>query len=378
MADVSVTINGVIFANPVLPAAGPNVRTGAMMVAAARGGAGGLVSKTVSVRPARDERPTIRRTGNGGLMNSETWSEIPVEEYLDDLARAKRTGLPLVVSIGYGPDEVARLGKLVEREVSPDVFEFSTHYSGRDAGPLVDVARSLREAVHTPIWMKISPNVVDVGALAQAVSPYVDGFVAINSYGPVLDFDPDDPVRLLGSADGTGWLSGPPIRPIALQIVRELAQSQDKPVVGVGGISTGRDAIQFLMVGAHLVQVCSEAIRSGHGVYGRIAGEIDAWLEAHDHESVADIRGAFPAGPPRIGGRDGTGADGETDSARRVVIAVDAELCTGCGSCFRACMHGALQMGDGVAVATPAACIGCGYCLESCRFTALCLEEQTA
>lgn len=377
MAETSVTISGVTFPNPVLTAAGPNVRNGAMMVAAAEGGAGGLVSKTVSVRPARDERPTIRRTGNGGLMNTETWSEIAVEEYLGDLAQAKGTGLPLVVSIGYRPDEVARLAKLIEQEVSPDVFEFSTHYTGRGTGPLVDVARSLREAVDTPIWMKVSPNVTDIGALAKAVSGYVDGFVAINSYGPVLDFDPDDPVMLLGSADGTGWLSGPPIRPIALQIVRELVQAQDKPVVGVGGVSTGRDAIRFLMVGAHLVQVCSEAIRSGHGVYGRIAGELEAWLEAHGYATVADIRGAFPAGPTRIA-RDTGVIEADEDGSRRIVIAVDTELCTGCGACVPTCVHGALQMADDIAVATPDTCIGCGYCIESCRFAALGLEEQPA
>ena len=377
MADTSVTINGITFENPVLTAAGPNVRTGAMMTAAVRGGAGGVVSKTVSVRAARDERPTIRRTANGGLVSAETWSEIPIEQYLNDLAEARDAGVPLVVSVGSRPEEVATLGQLIEREITPDAFEFSTRYTGRDVAPLVDVARSLRDAVRTPIWMKISPHGPDIATLATAAGPYVDGFVAINSYGPVLDFDPDDPVELLGNPDGSGWLSGPPIRPIALRIVQELVQMQEKPVVGVGGVSTGRDAVQFIMVGAHLIQVCTAAIRSGHDVYGRIADELGAWLDEHGHASVTEIRGRFPSGPPRIDRQREMGAVDEV-RARRVIIAVDAERCTGCEACVGSCIHGALRMADKLAVVIPGNCIGCGYCIEGCRFGALTLEERPA
>lgn len=375
MADTSVTLHAIRFRNPVLPAAGPNVRTGAMMAAAAAGGAGGIVSKTVSVRPASDPRPTIRRSGNGGLLNSETWSEVPLEEYLEELSQAKRTGLPLIVSIGYRPEEVARLGELIERMVSPDAFEFSTHYSGTDVAPLVEVAQSLRAAVHSPVWMKVSPSVANVPALAEAVSPYVDGFVAINSYGPVLDFDPENPVPLLGSPDGTGWLSGPPIRPIALRIVYELSRSQDKPVIGVGGIASGRDAVQFFMAGAHMVQVCTAAIRSGHAVYGRIAAEIDAWLDSHGFASIEEIRGRYPAGPAAVR-RAQAGA--AATSVGTIVMTVDPGKCTGCEACIGSCVHGALRMEGGVAVVDPAACIGCGLCGDSCRFAAMMLEELPA
>jgi len=367
MADLSTRVTRIELAHPVLPAAGPNVRTGAMMAAAVGGGAAGIVSKTVSTTAATDARPTIRRTTNRGMVNAETWSEIPVDDYLAHLAEAKATGAPLVVSIGYHPDEVATLGRLIESEVAPHAFEFSTHYTGSETAPLVEVARSLRETVSVPVWMKISPGFPDIPALASAVAPYVDAFVAINSYGPVLDFDPANPAPPLGSPDGTGWLSGPPIRPIALRIVAELARTQEKPVVGVGGIACGRDAVQFLMAGASAVGVCTVAIEEGHGVYGRIAREIDAWLDEHGYASVDEVRGAYPAGPamparsPRrrstrdgLGGSAGrrpAGPDARTARAasppgaappEAAVMTVDADACTGCRACVKSCVHGAL------------------------------------
>jgi dihydroorotate dehydrogenase subfamily 1 len=365
MADIRVEINGIAFPNPVLPAAGPNVRTGAMMLAAAEGGAGGIVSKTVSVRPAVDARPTIRRTTNGGLMNSETWSEIPVEQYLDDLRAAKEAGVPLIASVGYRPDEVAELGALIEREIAPDAFEFSTHYTGKETEPLISVAERLRGAVSAPIWMKVSPNFPDIPALAKGVAPYVDGFVAINSYGPVLDFNPEDPRQLLGSGDGTGWMSGPPIRPIALRVVHQLATMQEKPVIGVGGVERGRDAIQFFMAGASLVQVCTAAIRKGHGVYGRIAAEIDEWLDGHGHNSLADIVGRFQPSE-------------RAEATRGHVMTISGDACTGCRACVGSCVHGAISMAGEIAAVDADLCIGCGYCQDSCRYDAMKLEVGTA
>ncbi len=293
MADLSVSVNGILFSNPVLTAAGPNVRTADQMLGAVAGGAGGIVSKTVSVRAAQDPRPTIRGTVCRGLMNCETWSEMPAEEYVLECRKVKQAGVPLIVSIGYKPDEVSRLGKWFETEVGPAAIEFSTHYTGRSLDPLIEVAHALRASVSVPIWMKISPNFPDVEKLAMAVAPIVDGFVAINSYGPVLDFDVESGAPLLGSDQGQGWMSGPPILPIALRIVHVLTSVQDRPVIGVGGIEKGVDAVKFFMAGASAVQICSAAIRNGHTVYGRVAREIGEWLDQHGYDSVEEIRGLY-------------------------------------------------------------------------------------
>ena len=293
MATISSTVNGVFFPNPVLTAAGPNVGSPARLRDAVLGGAGGIVTKTVSVMPAKDPRPTIRKSPCGGLLNCETWSELPVESYLESYREIKKSGVPLVTSIGYTPDDVRKLGKLLEREVKPDIFEFSTHYTGKSIEPLVDVAKALRETVSVPIWMKISPATPDIEELAVRASEFVDGFVAINSLGPALDFDIESAKPALGSSYGQGWLSGPPILPLALQIVYQIASVQTRPVIGVGGISCGEDALKFIMAGASLVQICSAAVRHGSQIYGRVAAEIGQWLDSRGIGSIEDVRGRY-------------------------------------------------------------------------------------
>lgn len=390
MADISTMVNGIRFPNPVMSAAGPNVRSGALMRAAIAGGVGGVVAKTVSVVAAEDRRPTIRRTSGKGLMNAETWSEVPVEEYLTDLRETKaaaagggageasgtggmgRAKIPLIPSVGYKPEDVARLGALLEKEIAPAAIEFSTHYTGKSHDPLVAVARSLREAVSVPIWMKISPTTPGIEELVAAAEPYVDAFVAINSYGPVLDFDPEDPRALLGTPDGSGWLSGAPIRTIALNIVYRIAHTQSKPVIAVGGIESGVDAIKFLMAGASAVQVCSAAIRRGNDVYGKIAGEIDSWLEKHGYASVSEVIGFY----------DPTGRPGEAAPPIEAVdprMTIDPAACTGCKACLGQCIHGAIgwNADTGKAHILPKACIGCGYCQDVCKYDAMELKEMT-
>jgi dihydroorotate dehydrogenase subfamily 1 len=366
MANLSVSVNGITFPNPVLTAAGPNVRTADLMLQAAAGGAGGIVSKTVSVRPAHDPRPTIRGTACKGLMNCETWSEMPVEEYVDECRKVKDAGVPLVVSIGYKPDEVSRLGRLFGTEVGPAAIEFSTHYVGRSLEPLVEVAQALRASVSIPIWMKISPNFPDIERLAVTVAPFVDGFVAINSYGPVLDFDVESGAPLLGSDQGQGWMSGPPILPIALRIVHVLTSIQDRPVIGVGGIEKGVDAIKFFMAGASAVQICSAAIRNGHSAYGKVAREIGEWLDKHAYGSVQEIQGLYGK---RL--RERRGYDGVP------MMTVDPEKCTGCEACQSHCIQGALLMDDGISQVEVERCIGCGFCQDYCAYDAMEMKEKS-
>ncbi len=373
MADLAVKLNGIDFANPVLPAAGPNVRDARMMLSAIEGGAGAVVSKTFSVKAAEDPRPNIMAASNRGCINCETWSEIPMESFLDELRKVKREtppSVPLIVSIGYRPEEVREIGKRLEDEIKPDAIEFSTHYTGSSLKPLLDVAESLREAVSCPIWMKLSPNFPDLEQLARAAAPIVHAFVAINSYGPVLDFDVEEPRPLLGSDSGEGWLSGPPIRPMALQIVWRLATIQKKPVIGVGGVERGVDAIKFFMAGASLVQVCSAAIKDGNTAYGRIASEMADWLESHGYDSPEQVRGLYGRNlrePGEKKNRFGISA----------VMSVDAERCTGCGACISRCVHGALEMtSSNLASVLTERCIGCGFCRSFCRFGALELRED--
>ncbi|MPN12315.1 Dihydroorotate dehydrogenase A (fumarate) [bioreactor metagenome] len=88
-------------------------------------------------------------------------------------------------------------------------------------------------------------------------------------------------------------MSGPPILPIALRIVYETSISQPKPVIGVGGIEKGEDAIKFFMTGASLVQICSGALKKGSAIYGTVSQEIEEWLEKHGYSSIDDVQNKY-------------------------------------------------------------------------------------
>ncbi|MDC7125871.1 MAG: hypothetical protein PQJ46_09895, partial [Spirochaetales bacterium] len=121
----------------------------------------------------------------------------------------------------------------------------------------------------------------------------VDGFVAVNSLGPALDFDPVKCKPSLGSEWGQGWMSGSPLMPIALGVVYRVSQLVTKPIIGVGGISSGIDAVKFLMAGAIAVQVCTAAISGGPNTYGKIAQEISDWLDENNYNNISEIQGKY-------------------------------------------------------------------------------------
>ncbi|MDC7227107.1 MAG: hypothetical protein PQJ61_10130 [Spirochaetales bacterium] len=294
MADLKSNVFGIDFPNPVMPAAGPNVKTAALMLKAAETGAGSIVSKTFSILPAVDPRPTMKKTIAGGLLNCETWLEDEYSKFIPELKTVSNsTEIPLIASIGYSAKDVAELGRILEDEVKPAAIEFSTHYTGHDISPLIEVAESLKKSVSIPVLMKISPNFPKLEELVLTAEPIVDGFVAVNSFGPALDFNPSKCSPSLGSSWGQGWMSGPPLQPIALGIVCQLARLVKKPIIGVGGISSGEDAAKFLMAGASLVQVCTAAISGGPETYGRIASELSAWLDSEGYNSVSDIKNKY-------------------------------------------------------------------------------------
>ncbi len=294
MANLNVELLGLHFRNPVIPAAGPNVRDGVRLQEVADGGAGGLLSKTISVDAAPVPMPHMA-TVRGGFLNTELWSELPPERWLSveyDLARqaADAMGIPLIVSLGYSGSEIAQLAPKVRPWA--DMLELSTHYLGEDPRPMIEAIDAAKSAVDVPVLVKMSPLGREMKAAAQAAAEAgADGISATNSFGPAFGVDVETGYPLMGGK-GYGWLSGPALKPLSLRCVYDIAQAVDLPIIGVGGISSGADAIEFIMAGATLVGVCTAAIMRGNNIYGKIASEIDVWLEAHGYDSVEPIRGA--------------------------------------------------------------------------------------
>lgn len=353
--DLAVEICGIRFPNPVLTAAGPPVHDGAALLACAAGGAGGLITKTISRTAAEPTTPNMAEISHG-FLNAELWSELPPEQWIDrEYAITREAGLPVIVSMGYTAEDIADLAPRVRPFA--DAVELSTHYIGEDAGPMVAAIRAAKAALDIPVFVKLSPLGREMRRAAeQAQAAGADAIVAINSFGPCLAIDIETALPRMGGPDGYGWLSGPALKPLAVRCVHDVASAVDVPVIGCGGVSRGTDAIEMLMAGASAVQVCTAAIVRGPTVFGKIATEMASWLERHGYAGPAAVTGLAV-------GRSATRSTGAP--------ILDLALCNGCGLCELSCTHEAIRVIDGKAVVDEERCSRCGLCLSRCRPGAL-------
>ena len=363
--DLSVRVFNHTFRNPVIPAAGPNVGSGEMIRRSAEGGAGGLLSKTISSVAAPVPRPNMVRVGKDSLLNTELWSEYAPEhwfetEYSIAQAAAREHNLPLIASVGYTAEDLSTLGPRLQK-IGIDIIEYSIHYL--DTARLLETARALRDAVTIPVIAKLSYHAGDLGEIARVLDPYVDGFTCINSFGPTLTIDINRVAPPMGSKYGYGWLSGAAIKPVAVRAVFEVARVTDKPVIGVGGVSSGEDVIEFFMAGASLVELCTAAILKGPDVYGKIAAETSEWLSAHGYNSLEDVKGLylkkFHDGQPVV-------------TSVELTARVDESRCKACSLCGKVCQFGALSSPlKQIARVNVEQCSACGLCVSVCPSDAL-------
>jgi dihydroorotate dehydrogenase subfamily 1 len=351
--DLSVEFCDLQFRNPILTAAGPQSRDGKTLIAAANGGVGGFVAKTISLEVAIVAKPNmavVDRTRKS-LMNVELWSEISKEQWLtSEYQLAKTTNLPLIGSVGYTAEETSTLAPLMV-DAGCDAVEFSLHYVQAAA----EIPKRLKEVVDVPIFAKLSPHQSpEIKKLIRRMDPFVDGYTAINSFGPVLHIDIDTARPVLGGPNGHGWISGWALRPLAVRCVADIAQATKKPIIGVGGVFSGKDALEHIMCGASAVGVCSAAILQGQSIYGKIADEMASWLTAHGFDSIEDVRGkALPNLPP-------------TSRRTHVIPPTVTETCNLCKLCIKSCAYGALSIEDGRLLVDETACEGCGLCTTVC------------
>ena len=353
--DLGVEICGIRFPNPILTAAGPPVRDGAALLACAAGGAGGLVTKTISRTAAEPTTPNLAEISHG-FLNAELWSELPPDRWIErEYAIAREAGLPVIVSMGYSADDIAELAPKVRPFA--DALELSTHYIGEDAAPMVAAIRAAKAVVDVPVFVKLSPLGREMRRAAeQAQDAGADALVTINSFGPCLAIDIESGLPRMGGADGYGWLSGPALKPLAIRCIHDAASVVDIPVIGCGGVSRGTDVIEMLMAGASAVQVCTAAILRGPGVFGKIATETATWLEKHGHRSPSAVVGLARQ-------RDTAPLDAPP--------VLDLDLCNGCGLCELSCSHDAIHVVDEKAILDGDHCARCGLCLSRCRPGAL-------
>lgn len=298
MGELTTSISSLNLKNPTMLASGIMGETGQSLFSISQEGCGALVTKSIGVEPREGHNnPTFFETDHG-ILNAMGLPNPGIEEYKNEIIKAKEGGVPVIGSI-YGKDaeEFELLaGKMqnfgvnaLELNLScPHAKGFGTDL-GKDPKNVMGITQAVKKAVDIPVFVKLSPNVNSISDIAQAVeNAEGDGVVAINTLSAmVINSELAQPVL----ANITGGLSGPVIKPVGLRSVYDIKANTDLPIIGVGGILSGVDAIEYIMAGASCVQIGSGVYYKGKGVFKEVCDEILMFMENHGYNTIAEMVG---------------------------------------------------------------------------------------
>jgi dihydroorotate dehydrogenase subfamily 1 len=364
--DISVEIAGVKFRNPVILTAGPTSRNADFILKAAEAGAGGAVTKTISLVTAKVARPCMIKVP-GGLLNCEEWSDLDHQTWFErEIPRAKRGGIPIIASIFSLTDDVGEIKKLTSgaTDAGADMIEVATSYR---VDPLPGLIEAAKEVTDLPVVGKLVLSTFDLVEIAKKCEGAgADAVACMDTVGPCLKIDIETGRPVLGRLSGVGRLSGQAIKPLSLYYVAQIAKTVEIPVIGVGGVTTGDDAVEMIMAGAKAVGVCTATIFNGLKALGAIANGIESFMRRKGFTKIEDFRGLALEEMTK---RERVGAVYE---GRPPLI--DHETCNGCGLCVRSCVYEALTLRSEKAVVNPEKCYGCGLCFSVCPVRAIKLQ----
>jgi dihydroorotate dehydrogenase (NAD+) catalytic subunit len=301
VSRLAVEVAGIALANPLIAASGTFGYGVEMAGVIDLRGLGALVTKGLYLEP-RDGCPTPRIAETpSGLLNAIGLQGIGVKAFVRDvLPLLHGCGTRVLVNVcGDSVDEYAEVSRILD--AAPGVAGLEINIScpnvkkggiafGGDPAMTRDVVAAVRQATRLPVIPKLSPNVADIGLFARvAEEAGADALSCINTLlGLAVDVDRRRPKL----AFGTGGLSGPAIRPIAVRMAWQAARAVKIPVIGVGGITGAEDALEFLIVGCRAVQI-GTANFVDVSVFERTAAGILAYLDRHGLRHVDEVVGSL-------------------------------------------------------------------------------------
>ena len=394
MADLTSDFIGIKSPNPFWLASAPPTDKEYNVRRAFEAGWGGVVWKTLG-----EEGPPIVNV-NGprygaiwgadrrllGLNNIELITDRPLQTNLDEIRRVKRDypDRAVVASIMVPCEESAW------REILPRVedtgadgielnFGCPHGMSERGMGSAVGqvpeyvemVAAWCKQYSNMPVIVKLTPNITDIRKPAMAaLQGGADAVSLINTISSITSVDLDDfsPEPSIDGRGAHGGYCGPAVKPIALNMVAEIARTPEManlPISGIGGVSTWRDAAEFMSLGAGNVQVCTAAMTYGFHIVQEMISGLSLWMDQKGLTSTSEIVGRAV---PNL-------SDWQNLNLNYITKArIDQESCIGCGRCFASCedtSHQAIAMevtddGERIFTVKDDECVACNLCVNVC------------
>lgn len=351
--DLTTTLAGMTLKTPLLPASGPLVGTAEKIIALSNYELGAMVTKTISSHLPEIPRPFMQGYGNY-IMNCEPWSEYDADQWEKEFFPEIKKNIksPLLISLGYSDDDMRYL--IPKMNPFADGYEISTHYVGKDLAPMERTIRMIKELTDKPVYMKVSPHFPDPVAFAQMVLDCGgSGIVAINSLGPSMRVDLASRSVPIGNKDGQVWMSGPAIKPVALAFVNNVKRHIPKcEIIGVGGVESAEDVLEFLLAGANAVEMLSAALLKGHALYGKIIADLPGALEKYHFSSIKEVV-------------DTELKIGPLDFEKKAPM-FDSDKCIKCGICEKVCPFFAIHKEENGMKVDADKCMGCSLCKTRC------------
>ncbi|MDR1992332.1 MAG: dihydroorotate dehydrogenase [Nitrososphaerota archaeon] len=284
--------------NPTMLASGIMGYSAESFTQIAKGGAGAIVTKSVSTTPRTGYTNPIVVQTNTGLLNAVGLPNPGIDSFTQEIKYTKTLiHIPLIVSIfGYTAKDYSTTAKKAT-EAGADAIELNVScphvkQTGAEIGQnpklLTEIIQQVRTTTKKPLIVKLSPNVTNITTLAQtAVDAGADALTAINTL-KALAIDSETQLPILSNIKG--GLSGPAIKPVALRCVYDIAETIKIPIIGCGGISNWQDAIEFFLAGATAIQI-GTAVANDMNVFQTITKGVDTYLRQKHYRSIEEIVG---------------------------------------------------------------------------------------
>lgn len=300
--DLTTAIGGLSLKNPLIAASGTFGYGSEFEVFADPGSYGAICVKGLSLKPKPgNPMPRICETPSG-MLNAIGLENVGLEAFAEKKMPFLRTlaGTKIIANFfGNTVEEYAELAGRLSDVPGIDALEMNISCPNVKAGGIAfgtdprlaaEVVSAARKVTALPLVVKLSPNVTDIRLLARATEDAgADALSLINTItGMAVDLDRRRPVL----ANVTGGLSGPAIKPVALRMVWETLKEVKIPVIGIGGIMTGRDALEFLCLGAKAVEIGTANFVNPASA-SAVLGEMEDWLSQKGIASLGDLVGTF-------------------------------------------------------------------------------------